>query len=323
MAPLGYIEVLDTKGRVAARFAVNSWPVTIGRAYTNSIILDDPFVSPQHLSIAPDESERLLANDLNSVNGLRTGPDGERVSALPIIPGAPFQIGHTLLRYCDVQYPVAATAMDESGWRSPLPSWSLGLGSLCLVLGVLLSANYFESYERYYLARSLTESLTTLTIVFTWAAMWSVLSRIIIGRFHYVEQFALTCVAIVISMLFGVTAEWLEFVRPALPALWVVSVIGSGALLGALVFGHLAWASAMTRQSRLWVGMGVSAAIIATGAIADYAGRHAFATTMEYSGVIKPLDSNWLPALSIDQFVRDGQKLKRDLDGLAQKAKQP
>ena len=37
MAPLGYIEVLDAKGRVTARFAVDAWPVTIGRAYTNAI----------------------------------------------------------------------------------------------------------------------------------------------------------------------------------------------------------------------------------------------------------------------------------------------
>jgi hypothetical protein len=323
MAPLGYIEVLDTKGRVASRFAVSSWPVTIGRAYTNSIILDDPFVSPEHLSISPDDSGRLVARDLNSVNGLRAELGGERVNALPIVAGAPFQIGHTLLRYCDVRYRVAATAVDAGGWGRPLPSWRLGLGSLCLVLGVLLLENFFESYERYYLARSLTESLTTLTIVFTWAAVWSVLGRIIIGRFHYAEHLALACAAIVISIVFGVTAEWLEFVRPALPALWAVSVIASGALLGGLVFGHLAWASAMTRQSRLWVATGVSAAIIATGAIADYAGRHAFTTNMEYSGVIKPLESNWLPAISIDQFVRDGQKLKRDLDGLTQKAKQP
>jgi FHA domain len=322
MAPLGYIEVVDARGRVGARFAVNSWPATIGRAYTNSVILDDPFVSPEHLSIALDESGRLFARDLDSVNGLRDAPGGKRVKTLEIVPAVPFQIGHTLLRYCDAQYPVAATVVEQSGWRA-LPSWGIGLGSLGLVLGVLLLENYFESYERYYLARSVTESLTTLTMVFTWAAMWSVLSRIIVGRFHYAEHFALACAAIVISMAFGATAEWVEFIRPALPALWVASVVGSGILLGGLVFGHLAWASAMTRQSRFWAGIGVSAAIIATGAVADYAGRHAFTTAMEYSGVIKPLNSNWLPAISIDAFVRDGQKLKGDLGALAQKAKQP
>jgi len=321
MAPLGYIEVLDTKGRVIERFTVDAWPITIGRAYTNRMILDDPFVSPEHLSITPDESGRLHASDLGSVNGLREVPGGKRVTRLPLVSGAPFQIGHTVLRYCEIQQPVAATPVERGERGQRLPSWGVGLASLFIVLLVLMLGNYFESYERFNLARSLSETLTTLSMVFAWAGMWSLLSRVVIGRFHYAEHFALAGGAILVALLFNISAEWLEFLRPSMPALWVVSLFGSGALLAALVFGHLGWASSMLRRSRLWAALGVSAAVIGAGAIADYAARNTFTTEMEYSGVVKAVDSRWLPAVSIDQFIADSQKVKRELEALAQKAK--
>ena len=69
MAALGYIEILDGKGGVSERIAVDGFPVTVGRAYGNQVILSDPFVCPRHLKIAQDEQGRLLASDLDSVNG--------------------------------------------------------------------------------------------------------------------------------------------------------------------------------------------------------------------------------------------------------------
>jgi hypothetical protein len=42
---------------------------------------------------------------------------------------------------------------------------------------------------------------------------------------------------------------------------------------------------------------------------------------MEFSGILKPLDAAWLPAITIDEFIERSQKLKVELDTLAQKAK--
>lgn len=321
MAPLGYIEVLDAKGRVSERFAVAAWPVTIGRAYTNLIILDDPFVSPEHLSIAQDESGRIYASDLSSVNGLRDAPGGKRVTSLPLASGALFQIGRTVLRYCEIAEPVAATAMDLARGGQRLPSWLTGLVSLLVMLLALMLDSYFDSYERLNFARSLSESLVVMSVLFTWAGLWSLVSRVVVSRFHYAEHFALACGAMLVSFACNIIAEWLEFLLPSVPALWAASVFGSGAILAGLVYAHLGWASPMLRYSRLWAGLGVSVAVIGAGVIADYAGRDTFTTAMEYSAVIKAIDSRWLPAVSIDKFIADSEKIKKELDALAQKAK--
>jgi hypothetical protein len=321
MAALGYIELLDAKGRVTQRFAVDALPCTVGRAYTNRIILDDPFVSPEHLAIVADDSGGLRADDLNSVNGLRALPGRKRVASLALVSGAPFQIGHTTLRYCEVGASVAPAAVDLGDRAPRLPGWFLAPASLLVLLFVLMSEYYFESYERFNLARSLSESLTTLSIVFTWAGLWSLLSRVVVSRFYYAEHFALACAAIVVSLLFNISAEWTEFLFPSIAGLWVASVFGSGALLAGLVFGHLGWASLMLRRSRLWAALGVSAAVIGTGIIAEYAGRDTFNTAMDYSAVIKAIDPRLVPTVSIDEFLANAEKVKKDLEALAQKAK--
>jgi hypothetical protein len=321
MASLGYIEVLDAKSRVAQRFAVEALPITIGRAYSNGIILDDPYVSPTHLRIGLDDSGRLHAEDLESVNGLRAPPGGKRVASLPLESGKPFQIGHTTLRYCELGEPVAPAAVDLGERAPPWPPRVIGPASLLVLLVALLLEYYFESYERFNLARSFSESLTTLSIVFTWAGLWSLLSRIVVSRFYYAEHFALACAAIMVSLALNITAEWTEFLLPLVPGVWAASVFGSGALIAALVFGHLSLASPLLRRSRLWAGLGVSVVVIGAGVLADYAGRDAFSTTMEYSGIVKAVDARFVPTVSTDQFLTHAAKTRRELEALAQKAK--
>ena len=57
------------------------------------------------------------------------------------------------------------------------------------------------------------------------------------------------------------------------------------------------------------------------GVISDFANRSKFSNVMEFSGILKPIDTAWLPTISIDQFIERSQKLRRELDTLAHKAK--
>jgi hypothetical protein len=62
-------------------------------------------------------------------------------------------------------------------------------------------------------------------------------------------------------------------------------------------------------------------AVVGTSAISDFAARSKFSTVMEYTGVLKPVDAAWVPSESIEQFVAQSAKLKKDLDALTKKAK--
>ena len=321
MAPLGYVEVLDHKGKVSSRFAIDALPVTIGRAYTNQIILDDPFVCPEHVALTQNETGRLVADDLGSINGLRAGEESQPVKSLPLDSGDKFLIGHTTLRYCAAEAPVAATQIDRLDFVSRFAAPYSALGSGLLVMAALAVNFFLGSFERVTLLRVLSEPLVTLSMMGVWTGLWSFVSRIVFGRLYFTQHFLIVCGAMLVALVLNESAEWTEFFLPSSQALWVGSVIGAAAILAAAVFGHLRFASSMGWSSRLGAGLLVSMVVIGVGVVNDYASREKFSTAMEYSGMVKPTDARLVPAGSLDRFMSRTQALKTELDQLAQKAK--
>lgn len=325
MAPLGYIEILDGKGSVVERTAVESFPVHIGRAYSNHVIVNDPFVCPMHVTIAADEQGRLIARDLGSVNGMRDGLGGGRVEKLEIHSGSQLRIGHTLLRYCSVDHPLAPTAVDRSETASrrssPLLSshlaWAAGLAVLVLVC---LEA-YLSSVERVKWINIISEPLPVVATMLGWAGLWALVSRIVVGRFSFAPHVTIAALALYAISLLGIMSEWLEFLLPAIPMLWISGLVANGLVLAGLIYGHLGFASALRRRSRLWSALAVTLGIVGWNTISYFAARSKFSTVMEYSAVLKPLDTGLLPAISVDQFIDASQKMRNELERLAQKAK--
>jgi pSer/pThr/pTyr-binding forkhead associated (FHA) protein len=321
VAALGYIEILDGKGGVTERIGVESFPVSIGRAYTNQVIVSDPYVCPVHLTIAPDEQGRLVARDVGSVNGLYQAGGKERVATLELHSGLQFRIGHTSMRYCSVEHSLAPTLVDGVVKPSPLASpHAAGVGAAVVLLLLCLDA-FLSSVERVTLANVVSEPLVTMSMLASWAGLWALASRIVISHFNFAQHVTIGCIALLAISALGVTAEWSEFFFPAIPVLWIAGVFGYGLILAGLVYGHLGFASPLRRRSRLWAALSVSVGVVGTSAISDFAARGKFSTVMEYTGVLKPVDAAWVPSESIEQFVAQSAKLKKDLDALTKKAK--
>ena len=321
MAPLGYIEVLDGRGGVVERIAVESFPIRVGRAYTNDVILSDPYVCPSHVVIGPDEQGRLIANDLNSVNGLRADAQDKTVPSLELRSGSRFRLGRTQLRYCSVDHPLAPTLADREGPRSRLswPAAAVIAGGTVFLL--LCLDEWLTTFERATVAAIVSEPLATFSMLLVWSGLWSLASRVILSRFHFPQHVLIACGAIVGFFTLSFAAEWSEFFFPSIPVLWFAGLLGSALIFAALVYGHLKFASMMRPSSRLWAALALTAAMVGVNAITDFAGRSKFSNVMEFTAVLKPIDAAWVPAISIDQFIDRSQKLKNELDALAQKAR--
>ena len=321
MAALGYIEILDGKGGVSERIAVDGFPITVGRAYGNQVILADPFVCPRHLKIVQDEQGRLLASDLDSINGFYAASDKERIAQLQLESGSQFRIGHTTLRYVSVDHPLAPTLVEGAVKVLPLASpYAAVISGVILVLLLCLDA-YLSSIERVTVANIIGETWVTVSMLATWAGMWALASRIVVSRFNFARHVTIACLALLAISALGVVAEWSEFFLPWIPILWIAGVFGYGLVLAGMVFGHLGAASFLRRRSRLWTAAAISLVVVGTGAISDFAARSKFSTVMEYTGVVKPIDAALVPANSVEDFVTGSEKLKKELDALTKKAK--
>jgi len=322
MAPLGYIEVLDSKGNVLERRPIDSFPIHIGRAYNNEVVIDDPYVCPAHVTVELDDRGSLIARDLNSVNGLRLGSGRKkRLPMLALNSGSQFQIGHTILRYRSFDHALAPTLLDRENGTSFFGSPYIAAFAGIMVFALLCLEGFLGSVERVTIAGIVSEPLVTFATLFLWAGLWTLAGRVILSRFYFFEHVTIASFAIVAFFAINAVAEWLEFLFPFIPALWVAGVFGAGVILATLVFGHLRFASMMRRRSRLWAAFSVSAALIGISFISDYANRSKFSNVMEFTGIVKPLDAAWVPTMSVDRFVENSQKLKSDLERLAQKAK--
>jgi hypothetical protein len=321
MAPLGYIEVLDAKGNVTERVRVDSFPIHVGRAYSNHVVLNDPYVCPVHLAIERDEHERLIVRDLNSVNGLYSGIKGDRVPVLELHSGSQFRIGRTLLRFCSVDQPLAPTLIDRERKGSWATSTYLAPIAGLIILLLLCLDSFLSSIERVTAARVVSEPLMTLAMLVGWAGLWALASRVVVTRFYFAQHVTIACAALFGFLALSTSSEWLEFFFPVIPALWIAGFFVSGLILAALVYGHLGWASTMRRISRLWASLVVSGAAIGLSLIIDFANRSKFSNVMEYTGIVKPIDAAWIPSTSVNQFMENTGKLKRELDLLAQKAR--
>ena len=321
MAALGYIEILDGKGGVSERIAVDRFPLTLGRGYANQVILSDPFVCPVHLKIAQDEQGRLLANDLDSVNGSYPAGGKESRGQWELQPGSPFRIGHTVLRYVTVDHPLAPTLVDRtvevSLWQSP---YAAVVSAVVLVLLLCLDG-YLSSVERVTVAKIISEPWFTVSMLGTWAGMWALSSRLVVGRFNFARHVKIACIALLTMSGIALVVEWAEFFLPRIPMLWIAGVWGYGLVLAGLVYGHLGAASPLRRRSRLWAAAAVSLIVVGSSAISDFAARGKFSTVMDYSGILKPIDADWVPATSVEEFFGSSEKLKKELDGLTKKAK--
>ena len=74
-----WIEVLSRNGDVVARERIDTAEARVGRAFDNDVVVDDPHVAPHHLRIHRGEDGELVAEDLNSLNGLFPEHGADRV----------------------------------------------------------------------------------------------------------------------------------------------------------------------------------------------------------------------------------------------------
>ncbi|MEQ1684371.1 MAG: FHA domain-containing protein [Burkholderiaceae bacterium] len=98
---LALLEVLDRDGQVRQSVGVTRWPLRIGRALGNDVVLSDAHVAAEHLSLVPDETGlALLVGETK--NGVQFGAKKLKAgTSQPIASNgdAPeFSVGRTRLR---------------------------------------------------------------------------------------------------------------------------------------------------------------------------------------------------------------------------------
>ena len=186
---LALIECFERDGRAGRTVDVHAWPLTLGRALSNRMVLDDAYVAPRHASIGPDAQGRLVLTVLDTANGVAV--DGRRHGAgsTCLLPeaGATLQLGQTRLR---LRLPGETLAAEK-----PLPAtaavatpWLLGLALLALALAELgLGLDPGADLTAW-----LPVVVGLPVAVAAWCGLWALLSKVFQHRFDFAGHLRIT-----------------------------------------------------------------------------------------------------------------------------------
>ena len=181
------IEILDRDGHVRQSFAVQAWPVRIGRALDNDVVLSDPHIAPEHISIAPGE-HGLALTVADTRNGVLLGRkrlrSGESAPLANDGDAIELTAGRTRLR---IRLPGHALAPELAlAQATPLARRLVPLGAAALLLAAGLLFRTWLDTDPDALARAAGGMLlSSLIVAAAWCGAWALLSKTFTRQAHF------------------------------------------------------------------------------------------------------------------------------------------
>jgi hypothetical protein len=245
-APLALLEAVDRDGHVRQAWRVDSWPLAIGRALDNDVVLTDPHVAAHHATIAHADGEAGAPGTITvevgaSKNGLGVGRDRVQSGEAKVIADAgrdlDLHIGRTQLRLrlpghaLPAEQLMAAVVAREQRW---LPSAGLAL----VVLLVILASTWIDTDPDGLTRAAGSVVLMTLFSGAVWCGFWALLSKVFTRQSHFGWHVRVFVIASLVLLAFSMLPPLLAF---AFSWPWITdfSFIAVYATVAAMIHFHL------------------------------------------------------------------------------------
>ncbi len=244
-APLALVEAIDRDGLVRQAWRVERWPVSIGRALDNTVVLSDPHVAAHHasvdlvhddggaatISVAAGETRNGVVvgrEHLAAGTTKRIADDGRDLE---------LHIGRAMLRLRLPGHPIspeqAMTPVVAAEKR-----WLPTLGVAVVVMAAVLANTWIDT-DPEGLSRSLGAIfLTTIAGGAIWCGLWALLSKTFTRQSHFGWHVRVFVVASLVTLMLAVLPPLLAF---AFSWPWVTdfSFIAVYATVAAAIYFHL------------------------------------------------------------------------------------
>ena len=250
------IELLDRDGQVRQTFTVTRWPLRIGRALDNDVVLGDPHVAAHHLNI--DEGEAGLALTVaDTLNGVQLGAkrlrSGEHAELSETGDAIEFTAGRTRLRLRLPGHTLAPELM-----MAPLVSLRRRVVPLIVAAAVLLAGLLFSTYltnDPDGLNRAIGNALVSALVGGAlWCGVWAMLSKLFTHQSWFGWHLRVFLFAGIALMVLGSVPALLAF---AFSWPWVTdfAFIGEIAVASTALYFHLLAVEPARHRVLKWVAV--------------------------------------------------------------------
>lgn len=319
----GLLSVLGPDGRVLRQHAIAHWPLSLGRAWDNDLVLDDPFVAPHHARLEADGDSGVCLVVGDTVNGVRLGRQvraaGERVP-LPAA-GAELALGELRLR---LRLPGETLPPEQplhrrgrgahAGRRSaalPYVLMALLLAADALGSHALLLDPGARASDWYGVVLGLPLALAG------WCGAWALASKLFRHRFDFWGHAAVALPWLVAMVVVGdglpmlaAAAGWPWLWRVAQPLVMLLLVLLLRAHLLLVLPGHARAATAsVAALAAIWAGVTLTGVYRATDRL----------SAPPYMSTLPGPIGSWEAAVPSEQLIDRMQPLA---DGLAERVRE-
>lgn len=312
MERLAWLEIIDQHGDVATRHPIYAWPVKVGRAYHNDVVLDDPFIAQDHLQIDQIDTGDYQITDLGSINGLalhsRKGKQTQATATTDEI----VSIGKTRFRLRPVGYAVPT----EKRLPHRVPIWS----SLALLIGlmVLLAERIFVQWIHYNSETSYnrfaSNILDQVPQLLEWIAVWVLLGRLLTGKMSWIGHAIIATLGGGLYFLLDDLSGYVGFAMNSNVVEGILIRYVSPAILMLLLYLHMRHASRMSRIRLGSIMMLLLVFSIGISTLREQWILEEMLGSMPYTRTIGPTEILLTKGKSIDAFMDENNQLKSKLD---------
>ena len=290
---------------------IDSFPVTVGRAFDNDVILQDVTVSPNHLVIEEEDGKYYLHN-LSTENGTKLQGKSLGVERIEVSLPSSFQMSGIKARLLATDMPVEETHIkDCSGFFCIFsnPFWAVFL---------LISTIALFFYERFMTTPVpkevfyyLNTVLPSVWIILGITVVISGISRLSTHRWEIIPAISIASLIFLLPQLFEYLGHfmaylftqdsfgvWLKYaakfiVIPSLIAVFIVKTI------------HAKWLPAVGIAVLVYSPFLAYQLLILVDELSLKSG---FSEVPSYSQTLLPGDKRLNATISLDQFVKEAEK---------------
>ncbi|MBC8055856.1 MAG: FHA domain-containing protein [Rhizobiales bacterium] len=252
-----WLDVLDRDGQPRQSFAATAWPLRIGRALDNDVVLSDPHVAAHHVAIdATDGDLSLTIADTRNgaLLGRRRLRSGD--SALLARDGDPveFTIGRTQLRLRLPGHAVAAELPLMPAGSLARRALPIAFAALLLVAGTLFDTWLDTDPEG--LARAVGSALLVgLVSAAVWCTGWALMSKTFTRQAHFGWHLRVFLYASLALLAVGALPTLLAFAL-SWPWLSDFDFVGTILVIAAALYFHLLAVEPAKHRLLKWAALG-------------------------------------------------------------------
>lgn len=308
---LAILSATDRSGASVARLDVLHWPVTVGRALTADLVIDDPHVAAEHVRIDRTPEGALTVHVLDTHNGVvlnRMRHASGSNFAWPA--GQLLTLGRIRLGLRQAHEPVPE---EEPLSRSPARTVAWTAAALAGMLAVALCQAWITLSEPSQLAQQLPAMLMAVALaVAVWSGLWALAGKLFSGNLQFWRHVRIVSFASIALQLVLVVTGSLAFMF-SLESLTRYEAQLMLVGLAAVIYLHLAVIVPQHRKGLAGLVGGIAVLGIVVMLGTHWLQNKRLSNTLYMSAVLPPA-WRFAPAVPVSQFLGEAGDIRRRLD---------